>query len=432
MNKKFVLSATVIAAASIAVAGCGKGASTTTSVPDNGVGNEPITLSIYTQQGNYVTEKDFNDQIGDFITKKFPNVTIQHILKAKNSYDDLVAQGTTPDIILEGSSNVSKLISYGYQLDLAPYIDKTKFSLNRIDPALLQQIKNSGDGKLYGLPFYGDTEILFYNKDIFDKFGVAYPKDNMTWDQVYELAKSVTRQDQGNQYYGFTAYPGIQFKYNQLSIPWLDTNNQATVETDKWKELFSNLSRFAQLQGGKLQSVDDFPKSQIAMDLHVESKVFQWPQQATGLNWDVAATPTFPDAPQTGFQSNEYSLFVTSASPHKDAAFAVVSYLLSDEVQTALSKKGYVTPLVNKEVQKVIGQDNPGLTGKNLFNAVFTTKYAQSPKIGNSDLYGTTSGDVTAAFNTMITNNADLNTTLRQLTDSLNKKADAAKAAGSK
>lgn len=48
-----------------------------------------------------------------------------------------------------------------------------------------------------------NTEAVFYNKDLFDKFGIDYPTDNMTWDEMYELSKNMTRSDGDIQYYGY-------------------------------------------------------------------------------------------------------------------------------------------------------------------------------------------------------------------------------------
>ena len=46
--------------------------------------------------------------------------------------------------------------------------------------------------QLYGLPFRNDYYVLYYNKTLFDKAGVEYPKHDMTWDEYRELAKKMT------------------------------------------------------------------------------------------------------------------------------------------------------------------------------------------------------------------------------------------------
>ena len=38
------------------------------------------------------------------------------------------------------------------------------------------------EGKLYGIPKDFDTNAVFYNKEIFDQAGVAYPTDDWTFE----------------------------------------------------------------------------------------------------------------------------------------------------------------------------------------------------------------------------------------------------------
>jgi multiple sugar transport system substrate-binding protein len=399
--------------------------------------SEPVTLKFYTMQNdNYSKDKEenFENEIGRFIKAKFPNITIEHVHKPK--VEDFVTTGEFPDITLDSSSYVkTRYMEYGMQYDLADEIKKNNYDLSKLNPVLIEQLKAyAGDGKLYALPFTGSNFIMFYNKDIFDKFGVPYPKDGMTWDETYDLAKKIARTDGGNPYYGFMAHPGLMMKYNQLSLDSLSPKeDKALVQTDGWKRLFDNLKRFYEIPDNPYTSVDDFPKGQIAMDLHVSEKLTLWPQMNQNMGWDVVSAPTFPEKPKIGLQPNEYSLYVTSQSKHKDEAFQVIAYLTSEEVQTYLSKKGYVTPLVSKDVQKVVGQDIPGLQGKNVMNAIYYNNYANPPASRDPQLtYVDGMSKAGTYFTDMLKNGEDTNTTLRKWEEDLNQQIAAAKAAKGK
>jgi len=377
---------------------------------------EPITLKFYTMQNsNYAQEGNFADEIGNVVKAKFPHITLQHVHSPK--YEDLIAANDIPDILLETSSSAGvKIKQNGLAFDLAELIQTERFDLSRIHPALLDQLKaSSGDGKLYGLPFTGSNFILFYNKDLFNKFGVPYPNDNMTWDDAYDLTKKLARMDGGIPYIGFALNSGLALKYSQLSLnAGAPKENKGAVLTDDWKRLFETYKRFYDIPNNSLIKVDEFPKGQIAMTLHITEKLTAWPQQAPNLNWDVVAAPTFPNKPNTGFQPNVYSLFVTSQSKYKEQAFEVVASLLSDEVQTYLSKKGYVTPLVNKDVQQVVGQNVAGLQGKNVRNAIYAHDYAEPPQARDGHLIYVDIGGGGKFFDDMIKNGEDVNTTLRK------------------
>jgi multiple sugar transport system substrate-binding protein len=51
------------------------------------------------------------------------------------------------------------------------------------------------EGRLFGLPAWALTMWLFYNKNIFDEAGVAYPDENTTWDEMVEKAIATTQRD---------------------------------------------------------------------------------------------------------------------------------------------------------------------------------------------------------------------------------------------
>ena len=50
---------------------------------------------------------------------------------------------------------------------------------------------NSMDGKIYGIPVGFTTHCLFYNKDLFDQAGVAYPTSDWTWDCLLYTSRCV-------------------------------------------------------------------------------------------------------------------------------------------------------------------------------------------------------------------------------------------------
>ncbi len=55
------------------------------------------------------------------------------------------------------------------------------------------------NGKLYGLPFYGESAMTYYRKDLFDKAGIKMP-DAPTYEQIRGFADKIT--DKSNQIYG--------------------------------------------------------------------------------------------------------------------------------------------------------------------------------------------------------------------------------------
>ena len=48
------------------------------------------------------------------------------------------------------------------------------------------------DGKTYAIPYRQDSWVLFYNKALFDKAGLAHPDGSWTWDDYASTAKQLT------------------------------------------------------------------------------------------------------------------------------------------------------------------------------------------------------------------------------------------------
>jgi multiple sugar transport system substrate-binding protein len=75
-----------------------------------------------------------------------------------------------------------------------------KFDLSRLGKGAVDAVKVSSGGQyLEAVPYVQNFSANYYNKGIFDKFGVAYPKDGMTRDDATDLARKLTRSDGGVQ-----------------------------------------------------------------------------------------------------------------------------------------------------------------------------------------------------------------------------------------
>lgn len=55
------------------------------------------------------------------------------------------------------------------------------------------------EGRRWGVPYDGDSHVLFYNTELFEKHGQTPPK---TWDEYLVTAKAITEAEKGNDIYG--------------------------------------------------------------------------------------------------------------------------------------------------------------------------------------------------------------------------------------
>jgi sorbitol/mannitol transport system substrate-binding protein len=98
----------------------------------------------------------------------------------------------------------------------------------------------SYNGKLYALPFYGESSMLMYRKDLFDEKGLKMP-EQPTYDDIQKFADALT--DKAKGVYGITlrGKPGwgenmayIGTLLNTFGATWFDMKWSSTIDTPEW------------------------------------------------------------------------------------------------------------------------------------------------------------------------------------------------------
>lgn len=133
------------------------------------------------------------------------NVTIKMVDLGSADYmtvlaTELSGEGTDFDVVtIKDVPGYATLVQKNAIISLDDYIKADGVDLAKFAGATDQV---TVDGSLYELPFRNDFWVLFYNKDIFDAAGVAYPTNDMTWAEYDALARQVTDTTFGAQVYG--------------------------------------------------------------------------------------------------------------------------------------------------------------------------------------------------------------------------------------
>lgn len=389
MITKIILKFFLIALFSVMLSACGLGKSQQ-SVDDQSSGEatnkkEPIEMVFYIQASGW-TEELFMEQYGNAIKRTFPHIMPKFIPVGKGSMmEDLISSGQTIDIWM-GSVNAILPFPVKYDLayDISDLLKTHNYNLDKLEPTSIEQMRNLAGGGMYGLPYGTTTMLIKYNKDIFDKFGVPYPEDGITWDDLYEIAKKLTRSEGGIQYRGFSMTTGHIMLLNQLSAGFVDPKTEkTTLITNNWKQIAENFYRFYSIPGNEVtdktvqlesQKRSFFQDKVSAMYITLSNLE----EELKTMNWDAAQLPSFKTSPGVATQSYPNYALVTKQSKNKDDAFQVISFLTSSDMQKQFARQATIVPVVTKEVIQQFGQDVPMLSGKNR-NAWFPAKMAQAP-----------------------------------------------------
>jgi len=146
---------------------------------------------------------------------------------------------------------------------------------------LLPAMRNglSVGGKLYAAPFYGESSMLMYRKDLADKAGIKV-SDHPTWTQVKELAAKV--HDPKNGVYGIClrGKPGwgdnmafLSTLVNTNGGQWFDMNWKPQLESKPWKESISFYVDLLKNYGPPGSSANSFNE---ILALYNEGKCGMW------------------------------------------------------------------------------------------------------------------------------------------------------------
>ncbi len=172
-------------AVSLVLAGCGNGSGS--GSPGAAVPTGPVTLTL--AGWSLSTTPEFKT-LADGFHAANPNVTVQLKEYDATNYDtqmiaDLSAH-SAPDIYVQ--KNLKNFYTYQSGGQLLDVSDVAKGLGDKVGGLPDYQV----DGKTYAIPYRQDSFVLFYNKALFDKAGVAYPDGSWTWDKYVSVSKQLT------------------------------------------------------------------------------------------------------------------------------------------------------------------------------------------------------------------------------------------------
>lgn len=261
----------------------------------------------------------------------------------------LAASNTLGDIVGLQSMRTPQFTSRGVYMPLDDLVAKDPdVKINDFAPVIRDAL--SYKGKLYALAYDFGPYITYYNKTLFQKAGVPFPKDWWTAEEFLTTAKAVTKNIDGKDVFGYAA----QNNWDQIT-PWLYSNGTDLVDPDFKKsnlsspEVIETLHYFQDLQykykvappvtdPGNLQSHREaFYATRVAMYVdgpwnfvNLRSKLKD--------EWDVT---TFPKGKKGSIPQVAGSGFGISAqTKYKEQAWQALKWLTSKESLERVAKAG--------------------------------------------------------------------------------------------
>ena len=204
--KRKLLAATLTAAMVLSLAACGGGSSSSssgTAASGSGAsGSGELQVNIW--DNNQLAGLQ---QIADEWTEE-SGVKVKINVVDWDNYWTLLEAGASggqmPDVFWMHSNTAQMYMENDLLLNLDDYIAKDDaIDLANYYEGVVDLYNRDDNGSQYALPKDHDTIALLYNKAIFDKYGVEYPTDDWTWEDVRDAAAKITEAGKADGVYGY-------------------------------------------------------------------------------------------------------------------------------------------------------------------------------------------------------------------------------------
>ncbi|MFS2014319.1 sugar ABC transporter substrate-binding protein [Azospirillum sp. CT11-132] len=294
-------------------------------------------------------------KLSEHFTKAHPDITLNWVTLEENVLrqritTDIATKGGQYDVLTIGTYEVP---IWTKQKWLKP-LDKLGANYDVED--LLPSIRSglTTDGTLYAAPFYGESSMVMYRKDLFEKAGLTMP-EAPTWSFIGDAARKLT--DKQNEVYGIClrgkAGWGENMAFlsamaNSFGARWFDMNWKPQFNTEPWKQTLTTYLGLMKDAGPPGASSNGFNEN---LALFQTGKCAMWIDATVAASFvsnpaqsKVADKVGYALAPDTGLgkRSNwlwAWSLAVPASSKKGDAAQAFISWATSKEYLDLVAKE---------------------------------------------------------------------------------------------
>ncbi|RWZ68171.1 sugar ABC transporter substrate-binding protein [Labedella populi] len=185
------------AAVAMTLSACAGGAASGSNADGDFSGEELTVLLISSHEGaSEWLSTEFEEKTGATIN---PVIVPYDEIGSKLALDQQSGANTI-DVAAPWYVSLGDLAADGAIQDLTEWVDgNDALDVDDFIPSLWKPYSQV-DGKTYGLPFDGDTHVLFYNREILARNGFDAPP--ATWDEYLEQTKTITENESADGVYG--------------------------------------------------------------------------------------------------------------------------------------------------------------------------------------------------------------------------------------
>ncbi len=286
------------------------------------------------------------EQANPGITLKW--VTLEEGVLRQRVTTDIATKGGQFDVMTIGMYETPIWGKKGWLKELKT---DAAYDANDILPAMKDGL--SVDGKMFAAPFYGESSMLMYRKDLTDKAGIKF-EGRPTWDQVRDAAAKI--HDPKNGVYGIClrGKPGwgdnmafLSTMANSYGAQWFDMKWKPQLESKPWKDAVTMYVELLTKYGPPGSSANSFNE---ILALYNEGKCGMWIDATIAASFitdpkqsKVADKVAFAQGPYAVTQKGAnwlwaWALAVPAGTKNADAAQKFVTWATSKDYINLVAK----------------------------------------------------------------------------------------------
>lgn len=190
--KKFlgiVMGAVMVLSIGAMAVGCGDRGS------QNGDEQNKLVVSIL----NQTSERDMYNAVAEAFEKANEGVTVE-LLPLSNYETDVrqkLRSGERIDVLHVPDNYVTPFANDGVLENLEPFIESTGFDRSLYFDSMINmgKLNFNSESDQFMIPRDYSKFVVYFNKDIFDQYNVAYPKTGWSWSDFLETCRLLKQKD---------------------------------------------------------------------------------------------------------------------------------------------------------------------------------------------------------------------------------------------
>jgi multiple sugar transport system substrate-binding protein len=149
---------------------------------------EPVTISFIVPEFD---AEHYEALLPDF-AREHPEITVE---LRPNPYEDVEnLEPESADVILVSQYLAIQFFKQGKLLSLDSLVEQDEtFQPSAFYPGALDAF--TYEGETWAIPYGVDMRVMYYNRELFDRYGVPYPEMGWTWDDFLERAVAIRDPD---------------------------------------------------------------------------------------------------------------------------------------------------------------------------------------------------------------------------------------------